>query len=226
MTTMFDYTEFIQLAHKGRITYEKLTLPKGVVIANTPEFPSDCVYLIIEGFVTCSFLHNPSRVYTICGKGNFLNYYALLETDKHTFKFQMVSTCVIYKFVAKDVEYLLSMFPENYGFQFFIMKDLAKHAYYKSIAVDKAGPEKVRLTMQYLGQLHGIPAEPGVVVIPKAIPQHAILSYCGVSKGTFYKQTAILQQKGLLRKKENQWILYDQALYDYCCERTERLTSF
>lgn len=64
MSTLFNYREFIQLTKKGKVNYEKLTLPKNTLIANTPEQPSDFVYLIVEGFVISSLAQKPSDVWT------------------------------------------------------------------------------------------------------------------------------------------------------------------
>ncbi|WP_181249723.1 Crp/Fnr family transcriptional regulator [Listeria seeligeri] len=219
MSTLFNYREFIQLTKKGKVNYEKLTLPKNTLIANTPEQPSDFVYLIVEGFVISSLAQKPSDVYTICSKGVFLNYYTLLDTEIQPFRFKTASKCTIYKYAMKDLEYILAMFPENYGFQFFIMKDLAAHLYYKTLLNGCISTDKVKISFYNIAKLHGIPFEADKVIIPKEIQTQVILSYSGLSRSTSYEQLSLLKKSGVTSKVNNQWVVHDQSLHDFCHKR-------
>lgn len=219
MSTIFNYTEFIQLTNKGKINYEKLTLSKNTTIASATEYFDDFVYLIVEGFVVTSLVQTPSTVYTVCSEGAFLNYYALLDTKMPLFVFKTASKCIIYKYSMKDLEYLLSMFPENYGFQFFIMKDLATHLYFKTLLTSGAGVDRVKTSFANIAKLHGIPFEIDKVIIPKEISTQIILSYSGLSRSTSYEQLAPLKKSGKINKVNKQWIIQDQSIYDYCQKR-------
>lgn len=219
MSLLFNYKEFIELTNKGKIVCEKLVLPKNTLIADSPEHPKDFVYLIGEGFVMTSLVQAPSRAYTICGKGAFLNYYSLMDSEKHLFSFKTISNCVIYKYAMKDLEYILAMFPENYGFQFFIMKDLATHLYYKTLLNSDTKSGKVSIAFRNMAKLHGIPLKGNQVLIPRQIQTQIILSYSGLSKSTGYEQLALLKQSGEISKVNKQWLIHDQALHDFCQQR-------
>ncbi|MCN72841.1 Crp/Fnr family transcriptional regulator [Listeria monocytogenes] len=219
MSNLFTYREFVQLTKKGKINYEKLTLPKNTLIGNSSEYSNNAVYLIVEGFVNISLIQSPPRVYTICGKGVFLNYYALLGTEMSLFSFKTASKCVIYKYYMRDLEYLLSMFPENYGFQFFIMKDLAAHLYYKTLLNSCIGNDKMETSFVNIAKLYGSPLESDKVSLPREIQMQTIFSYSGLSKSSGYKQLSGLKERGKLSKVNKQWIIHDQALHDFCQQR-------
>lgn len=219
MFTLFNYKKFIQLTREGKINYEKLTLSKNTLIASSSEYSSDFAYLVIEGFVISSLVQNPTDVYTICSKGAFLNYYSLLDTVKQPFTFKTASKCVIYKYAMKDLEYILAMFPENYGFQFLIMKDLATHLYYKTLLNVYEGSDKIRISFSNLAKLHGIPYESDKVIIPKEIQTKTIIFYSGLSRSTSYKQLSLLKKSGGISKVNNQWIVHDQEVHDFCQKR-------
>ncbi|EAG2143597.1 Crp/Fnr family transcriptional regulator [Listeria monocytogenes] len=221
MSTLFNYTDFIQLTKKGKVNYKKLILPKNTFIANTPEHPSDFVYLIVEGFVISSLVQNPSDVYTICSKGALLNYFTLLDTEIQPFTFKTASKCVIYKYAIEDLEYTLAMFPENYRFQFFIMKNLATHLYYKTLLNSCACIDKIKISFYNIAKLHGIPFEADKVIIPKGIQTHKILSYSGLSRSASYKQLSLLKESGEISKMNDQWVIHDQSLHDFCHKRVD-----
>ncbi len=146
MDALFNYKEFVRLSHEGNIKYEKLKVPKHTDLVNTASQRNNHVYLIVEGFVSISMNPQSSSIYTVLGKGSFVNYYSLFQGNVDDFLFTTISPCTIYKYSFKDLEYFLSMFPENFGFQFFIMRDLARHAFFKSLFAETSSSDKLELS--------------------------------------------------------------------------------
>lgn len=49
----------------------------------------------------------------------------------------------MYEYKKEDIEYALSLFPENFGFQYFILKKIGRHLYCRALLNEKAlGLEK------------------------------------------------------------------------------------
>ncbi|EFS01807.1 cAMP-binding domain-containing regulatory protein, partial [Listeria seeligeri FSL S4-171] len=64
-----------------------------------------------------------------------------------------------------------------------------------------------------------IPFEADKVIIPKEIQTQVILSYSGLSRSTSYEQLSLLKKSGVTSKVNNQWVVHDQSLHDFCHKR-------
>lgn len=215
MDALFNHKEFIRLSHEGNINYEKLKVPKNTELVNTADQRNSHVYLIIDGFVSISMNPESNSIYTILGKGSFVNYYSLFQGNVDDFLFKTISTCTVYKYTFKDLEYFLSMFPENFGFQFFIMRDLARHAFFKSLSSETSSSDKLELSFINIGKLHGTPYEKDSVILPKEMRTSVIAAYSNLSKSSFYKQLARLKDHGKIWKNDREWVLKNKEVYDY-----------
>ncbi|MBC2262480.1 Crp/Fnr family transcriptional regulator [Listeria sp. FSL L7-0091] len=215
MDTLFNYKEFVRLSHEGNINYEKLKVPKHTELVDTASQRNSHVYLIIDGFVSISMNPESTSIYTVLGKGSFINYYSLFQGNVDDFLFKTISTCTIYKYTFKDLEYFLSMFPENFGFQFFIMRDLARHAFFKSLFAETSSSNKLELSFVNIGKLHGIPYEKDSVILPKEMRTSIIAAYSNLSKSSFYKQLALLKDHGKIWKNNKEWVIKNKELHDY-----------
>ncbi|MBC1814140.1 Crp/Fnr family transcriptional regulator [Listeria booriae] len=215
MKTIFNYQQFIQLSEKGNINFEKIIIPKRTQLIDNKELSANYVYLIIDGYVATSLGQETTSIYTILGKGSFINYSNLLELNIQKFTFKTLSECVIYKYAFSDLEYFLSMFPENFGFQFFIMKEINRHSFLKSLLSDCIPANKLELSFSNIGKFHGELLEPNSVMLPKAIRTKVIAAYSGRSKSSFYNQLALLTEQGKIAKPDNCWIVHDSKLYEY-----------
>ncbi|MCU09265.1 Crp/Fnr family transcriptional regulator [Listeria monocytogenes] len=215
MDALFNYKEFVRLSHEGNIKYEKLKVPKHTDLVDTFTTRNNHVYLIVEGFVSISMNPQLNNIYTVLGKGSFVNYYSLFQGSVDSFLFTTISPCTIYKYSFKDLEYFLSMFPENFGFQFFIMRDLARHAFFKSLFAETSSSDKLELSFSNLCKLHGALYEKDSVILPKELRTSTIAAYSNLSKSSFYKQLSLLKEQGKLWKNGREWVVRSKELYDY-----------
>ncbi|MBC1287793.1 Crp/Fnr family transcriptional regulator [Listeria welshimeri] len=219
MDTIFSYQEFVRLSHEGNIKFEKIKVPKNTELISLSSDRDNYVYLIIEGFVSISMTPTSKSIYTILGKGSFVNYYSLFQRNVYNFDFKTISPCLIYKYSFKDLEYFLSMFPENFGFQFFIMRDLARHSFFKSLFSEYSSVNKLELSFANIAKLHGIPFEKNRVILPKEMRTSVIAAYSNLSKSSFYKQLMQLKEEGKIQKHDNRWVVNNKDLYDYTKNR-------
>lgn len=219
MNTLFNYLEFIQLSQKGNISFEKITIPNRTQLIEEEGLTKEHVYLIIDGYVSISLSPDSPNIYTILGKGSFVNYYSLLEENMQKLTFKTISECVVYKFSFKDLEYFLSMFPENFGFQFFIMKELTRHSFFKSLLSDCIPAGKLELSFANIAKFHGTLMEPNSVKLPKELRTKIVAAYSGLSKSSFYKQLALLTEQGKIEKVDNCWVIHNKELYNYVKKR-------
>ncbi|EHD1272883.1 Crp/Fnr family transcriptional regulator [Listeria monocytogenes] len=215
MDALFNYQEFVRLSHEGNINYEKLKVPKHTELVDTFTTRNTHVYLIVEGFVSISMNPQLNNIYTVLGKGSFVNYYSLFQGSVDSFLFTTISPCTIYKYSFKDLEYFLSMFPENFGFQFFIMRDLARHAFFKSLFAETSSSDKLELSFSNLCKLHGALYEKDSVILPKELRTSTIAAYSNLSKSSFYKQLSLLKEQGKIWKNGREWVVRSKELYDY-----------
>ncbi|EAD1187927.1 Crp/Fnr family transcriptional regulator [Listeria monocytogenes] len=215
MDALFNYKEFVRLSHEGNINYEKLKVPKHTELVDTFTTRNNHVYLIVEGFVSISMNPQLNNIYTVLGKGSFVNYYSLFQGSVDSFLFTTISPCTIYKYSFKDLEYFLSMFPENFGFQFFIMRDLARHAFFKSLFAETSSSDKLELSFSNLCKLHGALYEKDSVILPKELRTSTIAAYSNLSKSSFYKQLSLLKEQGKIWKNGREWVVRSKELYDY-----------
>lgn len=212
--SLYNYHEFIHLSHDGRIPFEKIEVQKNAILLNNNVDLDNYVYLIIDGYVAL-FLNDekePSKIYSIQGEGAFLNYFTLLDHSINRFRYKALSKCSLYKYSKLDIEYFLSMFPENFGFQFFIMKNQTTHIYFKSLMASSPASEKLMLTFSNIALLHGTPTEDGKVILPPVIKTSHLLSYSNLSKSCFYKDLQYLKATNQIEKLDNSWIIHNKEL--------------
>nr|WP_221630459.1 Crp/Fnr family transcriptional regulator [Listeria farberi] len=213
---MYNYHEFIHLSHKGKISFEKIEVQKNTILLNKKTDLENYIYLVVEGYVAL-FLNDgkeQSKIYSIQGEGAFLNYFTLLDQDQsiNRFQYKTLSKCFLYRYSKLDIEYFLSMFPENFGFQFFIMKNQATHIYFKSLMASSPASEKLMLTFSNLALLHGTPTEDGKVTLPPEIKTSHLLSYSNLSKSCFYKDLQYLKATNQIEKQDKSWVIYNKEL--------------
>ncbi|MBC1969642.1 Crp/Fnr family transcriptional regulator [Listeria marthii] len=213
--TLYNYQEFIRLSHEGKIAYEKVEVPKNASLLTDKDDVDNYIYLIVDGYVALLLNDGKehSKIYSIQGKGTFLNYFTLLDQSNNRFNFKTLAKCSLYKYSKADMSYFLSMFPENFGFQFFIMKNQTTHVYFKSLMASSPASEKLKITFSNMGLLHGFPQEDGTVVLPQAIKTSHLLSYSNLSKSCFYKDLQHLKLTNQIEKKDKNWVIRSKELY-------------
>lgn len=213
--TLYNYQEFIRLSREGKISYEQIDVPKNTSLLTERVDIDNHIYLVVDGYIALILNDGRERpqIHSIEGKGTFLNYFSLLDQSNNDFTFKTLSGCSLYKYSKTDMEYFLSMFPENFGFQFFIMKNQTTHIYFKSLMASSPASEKLKTTFSNMALLHGVLSDDGAIILPQAIKTSHLLSYSNLSKSCFYKDLQHLKTTNQIEKKEKSWIIHDQELY-------------
>lgn len=213
--TLYNYQEFIRLSREGNISYEQIDVPKNASLLTEKVDIDKHIYLVVDGYI--ALILNDGRehpkIHSIEGKGTFLNYFTLLDQSDNRFNFKTLSGCSLYKYSKIDMEYFLSMFPENFGFQFFIMKNQTTHIYFKSLMASSPASEKLKTTFSNMALLHGVLSDDDTVILPQAIKTSHLLSYSNLSKSSFYKDLQHLKTTNQIEKKEKSWVIHDPELY-------------
>ncbi|WP_099224671.1 Crp/Fnr family transcriptional regulator [Listeria costaricensis] len=219
----YNYQEFIKIAQAAKIPYIQQDLEKNVQLYNSTQAETD-LFLLTDGFVGAYSRDCDYFLMTILGKGSLANYFTLLDNQPNRFSMKTLSDCSIIRFKKADVEYLLSMFPENYGFHFYITKQLSTHTYLKSLVLALPSNERVKRGVTALGQLLGEPVEKDgkqMVCLSRHIKTSVIMEYCNLSKATFFRLFKELKDSGYLTK-DGDWYIHDPQLYQECHFKTTK----
>ncbi|AHI54741.1 Crp/Fnr family transcriptional regulator [Listeria ivanovii] len=208
---LYNYQEFIRLSKEGKIGYKEVEVPKNASLLTQQADVSKHIYLIVDGYISIFSKETTSnsKIYSIQGKGSFLNYLTLLDDTPNQFTFKTLSKCTLYQYSKQNIQYFLSMFPENFGFQFFIMKNQAIHAYRKSIVMNCSASDKLMAALTSMALFHGIPVDDDKVILPPEIKTSYLLSYCNLSKSCFYKD---LQDSNYIKKQNKNWVVFSKEL--------------
>ncbi|HDA9567619.1 TPA: Crp/Fnr family transcriptional regulator, partial [Listeria innocua] len=118
-------------------------------------------------------------------------------------------TCEIYEYKKQDVEYALTLFPENFGFQYFFLKRFERHLFYRSLLNNKAHKDKLYYAIKYLGELIGSKDEHGNITLPSEVSLKALIEYSTLSKAAFYRQRVHLLEKNILKRNRKTFIVQD-----------------
>ncbi|WP_239257165.1 Crp/Fnr family transcriptional regulator [Listeria ilorinensis] len=210
----YNYHEFIKTAQTAKIPFVEQQLEKNMQVYNSIQAETD-IFLVTDGFVGVYSRDSNYSLITVLGKGSFANYFTLLDNSPNRFSMKALSDCSIIRFKKKDIEYLLSMFPENYGFQFYITKRLASHTYLKSLVLSLPSNKRVRKGIAALAQLLGKPMEKNgeqIIYLSRHIKTSIIMDYCNLSKATFFRLLKELKDSGYL-SKDGDWYIHDPQLY-------------
>ncbi|HCJ4859018.1 TPA: Crp/Fnr family transcriptional regulator, partial [Listeria innocua] len=144
----------------------------------------------------------------------FMGYYTIFQNRPLVLTYQTLTECEIIIYKKKDIEYSLSLFPENFGFQYTIMRSIAKHGYYKSLLQYRDKKDQLAFVFEMLIKILDIQPEDGVAIIPKAVSTTVIKNYCTLSKAFFYSQLKELKEAGIISKVKLQWHVNMEALLE------------
>ncbi|MBK3913668.1 Crp/Fnr family transcriptional regulator [Listeria ivanovii] len=206
MEKLFTYEEFVSMMQKYGLKHTKRKLVRGENIL-THAIHLNSVILLMDGYISTYTSEVPEKLLTICGPGIFLSYSILEETSTVVTNIALSETCEIYEYKKEDIEYALTLFPENFGFQYFFLKSIGRHLYYKTLLNGKKHKEKLYYAMKYLGELIGSKDESGNIVLPKEITLKILIEYSTLSKAAFYRQRICLLEKKILQTNKKHFIL-------------------
>lgn len=95
---LYNYQEFIRLSHEGKIAYEQIDVPKNASLLTEKIDIDNHIYLVVDGYIALILNDGSqnSKIYSIQGKGTFLNYFTLLDQSNNHFNFKTLSGCSLY----------------------------------------------------------------------------------------------------------------------------------
>lgn len=191
-----------------------ITIPEHTILNDLVTDNQDCVYLLKSGLLAGYIDFDNDKIYSIFTANFFMGYYTIFENTPLLFTYQTLTECEVIIYKKKDIEYSLSLFPENFGFQYTIMRTIAKHGYYKSLIQYRDKKDQLAFVFEMLVKLLDIEVENGVASLPKAISTTVIKNYCTLSKAFFYSQLKELKEAGIISKVKLQWCVNMDALLE------------
>lgn len=191
-----------------------ITIPEHTILNDLVTENQDCVYLLKSGLLAGYIDFDNDKIYSIFTANFFMGYYTIFENTPLLFTYQTLTECEVIIYKKKDIEYSLSLFPENFGFQYTIMRTIAKHGYYKSLIQYRDKKDQLAFVFEMLVKLLDIEVENGVASLPKAISTTVIKNYCTLSKAFFYSQLKELKEAGIISKVKLQWRVNMDALLE------------
>lgn len=198
MEDLFTYKEFINMMEKFGVNHTKRKLIQGENML-TKAADENSVILLVDGYVSSYTCEAPQKLLTIFEPGIFLSYFILEKTPVVVSNIALSKTCEIYEYKKEDVEYALTLFPENFGFQYFFLKKLGRHLFYKALLNGKEHKEKLYYAVKYLGELVGSRDEEGNIILPNEITLKVLIEYSTLSKAAFYRQRISLLEQDVLK---------------------------
>ncbi|EAD5709789.1 TPA: Crp/Fnr family transcriptional regulator [Listeria innocua] len=208
MEELFTYKEFINMMQKHGIKHRKRKFKHGEKITSDSS-KLDSVILLIDGYISSYTRESPQKLLSIFEPGIFLRYCILEESPPTTEHIVLSETCEIYEYKKQDVEYALTLFPENFGFQYFFLKRFERHLFYRSLLNNKAHKDKLYYAIKYLGELIGSKDAQGNITLPSEITLKALIEYSTLSKAAFYRQRVSLLEKNILKRNRKTFIVQD-----------------
>ncbi|MDT0001759.1 Crp/Fnr family transcriptional regulator [Listeria cossartiae subsp. cayugensis] len=214
MAYPFNHKEFVAMMDQYNLKSNSITIPEHTILNDLVTDNQDCVYLLKSGLLAGYIDFDNDKIYSIFTANFFMGYYTIFENTPLLFTYQTLTECEVIIYKKKDIEYSLSLFPENFGFQYTIMRTIAKHGYYKSLIQYRDKKDQLAFVFEMLVKLLDIEVENGVASLPKAISTTVIKNYCTLSKAFFYSQLKELKEAGIISKVKLQWCVNMDALLE------------
>ncbi|HFQ5770990.1 TPA: Crp/Fnr family transcriptional regulator [Listeria monocytogenes] len=220
MEKLFTYKEFVDMMQKYGIRHTKRKLRRGEnLMENASKFSN--VVLLINGYISSYTYESPEKLLFIFEPGIFLRYSILEDQPEFVTNIALSDNCEVYEYKKEDIEYALTLFPENFGFQYFFLKRIGRHLYYRALLNGKEHKEKLYYAMKYLGELIGKTDENGNVSLPPEVTLKVLIEYSTLSKAAFYRQRIRLLEQEILKPHENTFIVQKKVASHY----EDQLTS-
>lgn len=214
MAYPFNHKEFVTMMEQCNLKSNSITIPEHTVLNDLVLENKDCVYLLKSGILAGYIDFDNDKIYSIFTSNFFMGYYTIFQNRPLVLTYQTLTECEIIIYKKKDIEYSLSLFPENFGFQYTIMRSIAKHGYYKSLLQYRDKKDQLAFVFEMLIKILDIQPEDGVAIFPKAVSTTVIKNYCTLSKAFFYSQLKELKEAGIISKVKLQWHVDVEALLE------------
>ncbi|MBC1483186.1 Crp/Fnr family transcriptional regulator [Listeria sp. FSL L7-1485] len=218
MTFPFNHEEFIHMMEQYKLESTQITVPANTILNDLALENKDCLYLLKIGIIAGYIDYEKNQIYSIFNDNFFMGYYTIFDNRPFTLLCQTLTECEIVIYQKKDIEFALSLFPENFSFQYTIMKTIAMHAYYKSLLQYQNKKNQLAFAFETIVNLLNIDIIDGVATLPKSITTTLIKNYCTLSKAFFYSQLKELNALGIITKVDAKWQINMIAL----CAKNDR----
>ncbi|MBC1376369.1 Crp/Fnr family transcriptional regulator [Listeria farberi] len=214
MAYPFNHKEFVTMMEQYNLKSHIITVPEHTVLNDLVLENPDCVYLLRSGILAGYIDFDNDKIYSIFSSNFFMGYYTIFENRPLVLTYQTLTECEIIIYKKNDIEYSLSLFPENFGFQYTIMRTIAKHGYYKSLLQYRDKKDQLAFVFETIIKILDIQLVDGIAILPKAISTTVIKNYCTLSKAFFYSQLKELKEAGIISKVNLQWHIDMEALLE------------
>ncbi|WP_099222255.1 cyclic nucleotide-binding domain-containing protein [Listeria costaricensis] len=202
MQNLFNHQELIRMMNQYHFLVKKeVYKPKEVIVENVKD---DYVYLLVNGCAAAYLNTEAKSLYSAIGAGYMMGYYMVMDNIPNQFTFKALSHCLVYKYKKADLQYALS-FSENYGFQFFIMKELTRPLYLKSMLLYEEHQNFLLRSFVNLVQILRPTMDEDFYIFSKEISTTFLNSYCMLSRSSFYQQLTALRDEGTIAKEDGCW---------------------
>ncbi|MCD2252599.1 Crp/Fnr family transcriptional regulator [Listeria marthii] len=214
MEELFTYKEFINMMQKYGIRHTKRKLRRGENLMDNSSKLSNVV-LLIDGYISSYTCEAPEKLLSIFEPGIFLSYSILEDAPQIVTNIALSDSCEVYEYKKEDVEYALTLFPENFGFQYFFLKRIGRHLYYRALLNSKEHKEKLYYAMKYLGELIGKTDKNGNITLPPEVTLKVLIEYSTLSKAAFYRQRIRLLEQEILKPYKKTFIVQKKVASNY-----------
>ncbi|EAC4365881.1 Crp/Fnr family transcriptional regulator [Listeria monocytogenes] len=212
MTKPFNHTEFIHMMNQYNFKATKIPIPKHTILNDLLSSNSNCLYLLNTGLLAGYLDVNKKFIYSFFNDNFLLGYFTAFEDLPLNLTFQALTSCEVLCYQKKDVEFAFSLFPENFEFQYSIMKTIAIHGYYRSLMLYREPNSQVAFALATLVKILDLKVIEGIAILPPEICTTIILNYCHISNGYFYSQLKELKEATIISKVHSQWQIDINAL--------------
>lgn len=214
MEELFTYKEFINMMQKYGIRHTKRKLRRGENLMDNSTKLNN-VILLIDGYISSYTCEAPEKLLSIFEPGIFLSYSILEDAPQVVTNIALSESCEVYEYKKEDVEYALTLFPENFGFQYFFLKRIGRHLYYRALLNSKEHKEKLYYAMKYLGELIGKTDKNGNITLPPEVTLKVLIEYSTLSKAAFYRQRIRLLEQEILKPYKKTFIVQKKVASNY-----------
>lgn len=212
MIFQFNHEEFINMMDQYNLKSTKVTIPANTILNDLASENQEDLVLLKTGVVAGYIDFDKNKIYSLFNDNFFMGYYTIFDENPLVLTYKTLTDSDILLYNKKDVEYSLSLFPENFGFQYTIMKTIAQHGYYKSLLQYQNKKNQLAFALETLVKLLNVEIVDDLATLPKAISTTIIKNYCTLSKAFFYAQLKELKDAGIISKVQSKWQINMHAL--------------
>ncbi|PZF88602.1 Crp/Fnr family transcriptional regulator [Listeria ivanovii] len=212
MVFPFNHEEFVSMMDQYNLKSTRITIPEHTILNDLATEHENYLFLVKTGIIAGYIDFDKRKIYSVFNDIFFMGYFTIFDDTPLALTCQTLTECDVLLYKKKDVEYSLSLFPENFGFQYTIMKTIARHGYYKSLLQYQNKKNQLAFAFETLVTLLNVDIIDGIATLPKPISTTIIKNYCTLSKAFFYAQLKELKEAKIISKVHSQWQIDMNAL--------------